>query len=178
MKKERRCKSRAQVLGVRCTKPKAHHLDLDVVHQNGLFVWRDQTADQYGNHTHVHLMDEAAELTIPPASAEDQLRAWWQATSEAEIEQTVEKAVEYGSTDLIDIGSQLGRFMRRPLSDAEAAELGCWFYLIGKIGRATSALERGDWPSDDTIKDTGIYIKMIQRIRDTGSWPGVPLSGD
>lgn len=103
------------------------------------------------------------------------LDEWWRSVSEKEISDTVPKAIEYGATDLIDIGSQLGRFMKRDLSNQEAAELGCWFYLVGKMARATSALERGDWPSDDTIKDAGIYLKMIQRIRQAGSWPGEDL---
>jgi hypothetical protein len=106
------------------------------------------------------------------------LDEWWRQLSEQEISDTVPKAIEYGATDLIDIGSQLGRFMKRDLTDAQAAELGCWFYLVGKMGRATSALERGEWPSDDTIKDTGIYIKMIQRIRSAGSWPGQEMDSN
>lgn len=100
------------------------------------------------------------------------LDEWWRKASEQEIADTVPKAIEYGATDLLDIGSQLGRFMDRKLTDAEAAELGCWFYLIGKLARATSALERGGWPSNDTIKDAGVYLKMIQRIRSVGGWPG------
>ncbi len=169
MKKEKRCQSRAQVLGVRCQKPKAHHLDLDVVHQNGLFVWRDQTADQYGNHTHIHATDEP---TMAPMSAEDQLRAWWTDLAASEVERTVPKAVEYGSTDLIDIGMMLGRTVRRQVDEEEAAELGVFFYLIGKIARWQSAIERGERPSDDTLFDIGVYVRMAQRIRHSGGWPG------
>lgn len=102
---------------------------------------------------------------------EQELRTWWMGQALREIEATVPKAVEYGSTDLVDIGSQMGRFIKRDLTDAEAAELGCWFYLVGKMARATAALERGDWPSDDTILDAGVYLKMIQRIRQSGGWP-------
>jgi hypothetical protein len=106
------------------------------------------------------------------------LDEWWRSVSEQEIADTVPKAIEYGATDLIDIGAQLGRIAKRELSPEEAAELGCWFYLIGKMGRVTSALERGDWPSSDTVKDIGIYIKMVQRIRQAGSWPGEELRED
>jgi len=112
------------------------------------------------------------------ASAPFPLDEWWRAVSEEEIEATVPKAIEYGATDLIDIGTQLGKWMHRDTTNAEAAELGCWFYLIGKMARATSAIDRSEFPSDDTIKDIGIYVKMIQRIRQAGSWPGEELSTD
>lgn len=106
------------------------------------------------------------------------LDEWWRTTSEREISDTVPKALEYGATDLIDIGSQLGRWMKRDLTDAEAAELGCIFYLVGKMARLTAAVDREEFASDDTIKDIGIYIKMIQRIRSAGSWPGQDLNTD
>lgn len=106
------------------------------------------------------------------------LDTWWRKVAEREISDTVPKAIEYGATDLVDIGVQLGRWTKQELTDARAAELGCWFYLVGKMARATSALERGATPSDDTVKDIGIYVKMIQRIRDAGSWPGEDLGDE
>jgi hypothetical protein len=113
-----------------------------------------------------------------PAPQPKPLAEWWRAVSEQEIEATVPKAIEYGATDLIDIGTQLGKWMNRDITDAEAAELGCWFYLIGKMARATSAIDRSEFPSDDTLKDIGVYVKMIQRIRSAGSWPGEELPTD
>lgn len=114
----------------------------------------------------------AEELAGRSTSAAHELAEWWRATSEAEIGQTVEKAIEYGATDLIDIGLMLARTMGRVVSEEEAAELGVFFYLIGKIARWQSAIERGDRPSDDTLLDIGVYVRMAQRIRQSGGWPG------
>lgn len=108
-----------------------------------------------------------------PRSPREQLAAWWRLSAEAEIDMVVDKAVEYGATDLIDIGVMLSRTMKRPVKDeGEAAELGCFFYLVGKFARWQSAIERGERASDDTILDMGVYIRMVQRIREVGSWPG------
>jgi hypothetical protein len=101
-----------------------------------------------------------------------ELANWWRSSAEAEIEQTVAKAIEYGSTDLIDIGLMLARTMQRAVSEDEAAELGVFFYLIGKIARWQSAIERGERPSKDTLLDIGVYVRMAQRIRSAGGWPG------
>ena len=109
---------------------------------------------------------------LVPLAAEEQLRQWWFTKANDEIELTVPKAVEYGSTDLIDIGLMLSRTMRRNVSEEEAAELGVFFYLIGKIARWQSAIERGERPSDDTLLDIGVYVRMAQRIRHSGGWPG------
>ena len=66
----------------------------------------------------------------------------------------------------------LGRTMRREVNAEEAAELGVFFYLIGKVARWQSAIERGERPSDDTLFDVGVYVRMAQRIRSHGGWPG------
>lgn len=101
------------------------------------------------------------------------LAQWWRDTAEAEISQTVAKAIEYGSTDLIDIGRSIARVADLEVEDDEAAEMGIFFYLEGKLSRWRSALERGDRPSDDTLLDIGVYARMAQRIRHSGGWPGV-----
>lgn len=189
----RRCQSLSPILGRQCEKTQKHNQrDQQVVHQHGvttwgnppgLTPWQDQVLKQvldqglappkptFVAFDETHLFS-ASEGQVHASAVPLPLDEWWRKLTEEEIAATVPKAVEYGSTDLIDIGVQLGKWMKRPLTDAEAAELGCWFYLIGKMARATSAIDRGEMPSDDTIKDTGVYIKMIQRIRDAGSWPG------
>jgi hypothetical protein len=118
---------------------------------------------------------EQAAAFAAPADPEQQLIDWWMGKAAAECEQTVSKAIEYGSTDLIDIGMMLARTMRREVDEEEAAELGVFFYLIGKVARWQSAIERGDRPSADTLLDIGVYVRMAQRIRHAGGWPGVDL---
>lgn len=108
----------------------------------------------------------------PPTPAE-QLAGWWREKAEAEIDQTVAKAVEYGSTDLIDIGHSIARAAGRELEgDDEAAEWGIFFYLEGKLSRWRSAITDGRRVSDDTLLDIGVYARMAQRVRDAGGWPG------
>jgi len=115
-------------------------------------------------------------LTDPvPLDPEQELRTWWFNKASAEADQTVAKAIEYGSDDLVEIGRQMATVLHLegPYStDAELAELGVYFYIIGKLARWTSAIRRGDRPSDDTLLDIGVYVRMAQRIRDAGGWPG------
>lgn len=113
---------------------------------------------------------------LPGAIEEERKEAlakWWRAQSEAEIEMVVAKAVAYGATDLEDIGYDLARAMNRGVSKEEATELGIYFYLRGKVSRWTAAVIEGRRVSDDTLLDTGIYVRMAQRLREAGGWPGV-----
>jgi len=114
------------------------------------------------------LLDEGDVDNTP----ENELRDWWYKVAHDEVLRTVPKAVEYGSTDLLDIGTMLARTLRRNVTEEEAAELGVFFYLIGKVARWQSAIERGERPSDDTLFDIGVYVRMAQRIRHSGGWPG------
>lgn len=122
---------------------------------------------------HEGLHSYAAEAVV---TDEDQLADWWRRTAEAEIDATVAKAVEYGADDLIEIGRELVlagvRMPEGPATDEEKfAELGIFFYEVGKFARWRSAVRRGARPSDDTFKDIGVYIRMSQRVRSNGQWP-------
>lgn len=98
------------------------------------------------------------------------LSAWWLHHAGQEAVQTVEKMAEYGSGDLVEIGRQMAKMAGRPVpGPAAAMELGCLFYLLGKIARVTSAVERGDRASDDTWFDIAVYAKMVQAAR-AGAW--------
>lgn len=99
---------------------------------------------------------------------------WWMDLAKEEVDRCVAKAVEYGSTDLADIGHMLARTQGRTVTNEEAAEMGCYFYLVGKLGRWTAAMSRGDRVSDDTLHDIGVYVRMTQRIRAVGGWPFNP----
>ena len=119
-----------------------------------------------------HLYGTPEKAPPEDVTPEEALRDWWFAQASTEVDRTVPKAIEYGATDLIDIGLMLGRTMRREVNAEEAAELGVFFYLIGKVARWQSAIERGERPSDDTLFDVGVYVRMAQRIRSHGGWPG------
>lgn len=103
---------------------------------------------------------------------------WWHELAEEEIQRTLPKVFEYGgrgaAMDLIDIGRDLARSQGRTVGDEEAAELGCVFYLRGKMSRIMSAVIEGRRPSDDTLFDLGVYVRMVQRIRAVGGWPLAP----
>lgn len=103
----------------------------------------------------------------------DSITQWWLDRAAEEAKSVVPKAVEYGSNSLMQMGRKLAQLKGREVSDEEALELGCWFNAVQKVERWTDSVMRGERPSDDTLYDIGVYLKMAQRIRDTGSWPGV-----
>jgi hypothetical protein len=113
----------------------------------------------------------------PPPEVASQMAAeleqWWHDRAAEEIERTVPKAIEYGATDLVDLGRDLARLAGREVDQEEAAELGIYFYLRGKLSRWADAIMRGDRVSDDTLFDIGVYCRMVQRVRSHGGWPGV-----
>ena len=105
-----------------------------------------------------------------PRDAKTVLIDWWMAQAADEAGQTVAKMAEYGSGDLVEVGRQVARLAGRPVPDrVEAMEVGCLFYLLGKIARVTSAVERGDRASDDTWFDLAVYAKMVLAAR-AGAW--------
>lgn len=106
------------------------------------------------------------------ATPEQQLTEWWMQQAEDEVALTVPKAIEYSAVDLTDIGHDLARTMGREIDDEEAAELGVFFYLRGKVARWVGAVIAGQRVSDDTLHDISVYCRMAQRIREVGSWPG------
>lgn len=118
----------------------------------------------------------------PPGSAagEVELREWWEEVARREVEQVAPKAVEYSAADLDIMGYVLRNYPAAVDSAASAAdaaaraaELACAYYLLGKIARMFGAYHEGRMPSDDCVHDINVYGRMIQRIRETGSWPGV-----
>lgn len=105
-----------------------------------------------------------------------ELEEWWRGMAEKEISAVVPKATEYGAGDLVEIGRNLmeaGR-IRVPEGREEKefqAELGIYFYVVGKLARWTSAIQEGRAVSDDTLHDIGVYARMAQRVRQSGGWP-------
>jgi hypothetical protein len=124
----------------------------------------------------------AAFNRLPGAIAEptprDRLAQWWRDTAEAEIDMVVDKAIEYGATDLRDIGRAIAEMSHRELPDdthgnMAAAEIGIVFYVLGKVSRLVAAVKEGRSPSVDTWLDIGVYARMAQRVHQTGAWPGI-----
>ena len=77
--------------------------------------------------------------------------------------------------ELEEMGAALARMMgRSDLSAARRVELACWFYAMGKMQRWTAAVTRGEFVSDDTLTDLGVYTLMVRRAREAGTWPGGP----
>ena len=103
-----------------------------------------------------------------------ELERWWLAMANEEIERTVPKAIEYGSTDLDEIGRQmLAAGLHEGNHETPTDELGIYFYMVGKMARWTDAIRTGRRVSDDTLFDLGIYVRMVQRVRAAGGWPGI-----
>ena len=109
-----------------------------------------------------------------------ELERWWLAMANEEIERTVPKVIEYGSTDLAEIGRQMasvsGLATPEGLTDeAYWSELGITFYACGKMARVMEAVREGRVASDDSWFDLGVYVRMVQRVRHSGAWPGVSI---
>lgn len=134
------------------------------------------TAERVGNEARAAQPTEVA----PPAI--NDLGQWWMDLAEAEFGDLAAKMREYGGEgrawDLVDIGEALrasgvkfGFHPDRDPSQAELQELGVYFYLVGKFGRWKAAVAEGRPVSDDTLHDIGVYVRMAQRIRQSGGWP-------
>lgn len=99
------------------------------------------------------------------------LEMWWSEVSQADYEAAGAKAAEYGSRDLTELGRKLALLMGwDDCPERVLSELGCWFYIAGKVERAFEALGRHELPSDDTAHDITVYSMMIRRIRNAGEW--------
>lgn len=102
------------------------------------------------------------------------LRKWWEDHARQEIDQALPKARQYGSNSLAQVGRTLARLRGNPdpVTEAEALELGCLFYAVGKLERWVDAAIRGEECGEDTLQDLAVYAKMAMRIRQSGTWPG------
>jgi len=107
-----------------------------------------------------------------------EVAAWWEKKADEEIERTMPKVSEYGATDLEEIGRHMVAAGVKPPMGApgtwatpQRQELGIYFYIVGKMARWSDAVARGEFVSDDTLFDIGVYIRMVQRIREAGGWP-------
>ena len=104
------------------------------------------------------------------------LELWWMDTAHDEAAAVVDKAVEYGSNSMTELGHDIAKIAGRNVTDQQATELACYFYIKGKVGRWSDAIVAGKDVSDDTLGDIGVYVRMAQRVRSNGGWPGTPLN--
>lgn len=122
----------------------------------------------------VRRVPAAPELEAELDRMQKVLSDWWLERAKQEIEQVVPKAVEYGANSMIEVGRTLARLQHRTVTDEEAIELACMFYIAGKVGRWVDAVAANKRVSDDTLHDIGVYVRMAQRNRDVGGWPFGP----
>ena len=119
-------------------------------------------------------MEQIMSDAVTPPDLAHTLTTWWLDRAQEEAGSVVPKAIAYGSNSLMQLGRKMAQLQGREITDDEALELGCWVNTVQKIERWTDSVMRGERCSDDTIYDAGVYLKMVQRIRDVGSWPGLP----
>lgn len=112
-------------------------------------------------------------LTPKEVLARD-LNQWWMDTAHEEAVAVVDKAVEYGANSMTELGHEIAKLAGRQITDRQAIELACYFYIKGKMGRWSDSIIAGRPVSDDTLGDIGVYVRMAQRVRSHGGWPGVP----
>lgn len=98
------------------------------------------------------------------------IELWWRDTAITDLNGFLPKLLEYGANDLDAIGRDLLEMAGwEDQPDRVGAELGCIFYLRGKIARAMEAIANHRLPSEDTLLDITVYSMMARRIRQNGS---------
>lgn len=124
---------------------------------------------------HAHSLAEGLSAVLASHGVLDPTVHWWVQHSLQEALPTVAKAKEYGTTELVEagrlLGSQLVGYQGKPVTDQQALELQVYQYVVGKLGRWTAAVRRGESVSDDTLFDLGVYARLVQKARETGEWP-------
>lgn len=123
--------------------------------------------------------------SIRAGSLYGELQDWWMDKARSEIEPMIRKMEEYGGNgramDLVDMGRKMheagvalpGSSVIAPgdSQDDQFIELAIYFYVMGKLGRWTAAINEGRAVADDTIDDAIVYLRMLQRTREVGGWP-------
>lgn len=103
----------------------------------------------------------------------EELGDWFLQQAGREARLAAPKAIEYGWRSMVQQGKGLAELAGREYTDQGAFELAVWDMVRLKVGRWTEAVMHGKAVSDDTLLDIGIYVKMAQRAREAGAWPGV-----
>lgn len=112
------------------------------------------------------------------------LDQWWAATAQRDADRVAAKTTEYGSSggDLVAVGRsvmEIGPSHTVPAGvdpEAYAAEVGVYFYALGKAARIEEGYRAGHLASDETWSDLTTYSMMARRIRAAGQWGGKDLA--
>jgi hypothetical protein len=105
------------------------------------------------------------------ADLKKELSTWWIQKAKDEVDMVVDKAVDYGATDLYEIGRSILILGGKQYDRLRATEAGIYFYEQGKMARWQSAIMEGRPTNPDTILDIGVYSRMAQRVLEVGGWP-------
>lgn len=113
-------------------------------------------------------------LDLPDAAMD--LLPWWLQTAAADLQKTMPKVDEYGgqsgSADLELVGDNIAKLMGWvDVPSAVLQEVGCWFYLQGKVARMVSNYQQQQPAKPDTLHDTTVYSMMMRRLQEEGRWP-------
>ncbi len=99
------------------------------------------------------------------------LLGWLQAFQTKTENETVRKAVKYGSADLKVMGEAMVLILpREHRSEQMGLQMAVAFYLLGKVARIFGAFEQGHSPTADDWFDAEVYSKMGLKIFETGKW--------
>lgn len=115
----------------------------------------------------------------PEPDTFQELKIWWLSIAENEADSVIPKTVEYGAggaDNMVMLGQVLATSATGGAwspSKAKAIELAAAFYTLSKVTRWINALTHGQDASDDTLHDIACYLKIAQRTRKVGGWPGV-----
>lgn len=109
---------------------------------------------------------------LAEGAVDTDLGRWWYDTAHFDFIAVEPKAIEYSSYDMDMIGQVMADISGQGVVDDQMkAELGTFYYMLGKIARMAGAYKDGSLPSDDTIHDITVYSMMLRRIRAVGGWP-------
>ena len=102
---------------------------------------------------------------------EDTFASWAADWLDGHLPMIQDKAEQYGSNSLAELGRTFARAQGREVRDDAALEIGCMLYAKGKIERVLDAMLQERMPSPDTWTDLAVYALMARYIQTYGRWP-------
>jgi hypothetical protein len=96
---------------------------------------------------------------------------WWHEYIDEVAPAVAEKARNYGTNSLEQIGSLIPTARGDRADLPTSLEIGCFVYAYGKMQRVADAVLRGDSPAEDSWHDLMVYCAMALYIRHERRWP-------